>query len=135
MDYEMINKYEKKISLAALKRRKYKPIIDKKSNIVLLLLKGKAGIGFCWVNLLNTAREKKAIIEDIYVKPEFRSKKLGKTMLTKALSILKRKGIYLVFASTVVDNKEAIEFYKKNGFIELNQKVLLLKIPKISAKV
>lgn len=58
-------------------------------------------------------------LEDLYVKPEFRSRGIGKALLNKIISIAKKRNYGRVEWSVLDWNKSAIEFYKKIGAIPL----------------
>jgi GNAT superfamily N-acetyltransferase len=58
-------------------------------------------------------------LEDLYVKPEFRSRGIGKALLNKIISIAKKRNYGRVEWSVLDWNKRAIEFYKKIGAIPL----------------
>jgi GNAT superfamily N-acetyltransferase len=54
-------------------------------------------------------------LEDLYVKPELRSKGIGKTLLNKIISIAKERNYGRVEWSVLDWNEPAIEFYKRIG--------------------
>lgn len=54
-------------------------------------------------------------LEDLYVKPEFRSKGIGKTLLKKIISIAKERNYGRVEWSVLDWNESAIDFYKNIG--------------------
>lgn len=56
-------------------------------------------------------------LEDLYIKPEYRSKGFGKALLEKIISIAKEKGCGRVEWAVLDWNKSAIEFYKLRGAI------------------
>lgn len=59
---------------------------------------------------------KVAILEDMIVNPIYRDKKIGTTLLSKVIRILKEQGIKRVTLLTDEDNFKAHNFYAKNGF-------------------
>lgn len=60
-------------------------------------------------------------LEDLFVKPEFRGKGLGKAMLLHLAKIAHEKG-YGRFEWAVLDwNEPAIEFYKSLGAVPMNE--------------
>lgn len=58
-------------------------------------------------------------LEDLYVKPELRSKGIGKALLDKIISIAKERNYGRVEWSVLDWNKSAIDFYVKIGAIPL----------------
>lgn len=63
----------------------------------------------------------KAEITDFYVKPIYRRKKLGVTLLQKAMEYAKLKGAGILTAIYPSGNEIADSFYDKQGFIPLNK--------------
>ena len=59
-------------------------------------------------------------LEDLYVKPEMRSKGIGKKLLYKIISIAKERNYGRVEWSVLDWNESAIDFYKKIGAVPLN---------------
>lgn len=57
-------------------------------------------------------------IENIGVEPEFRSQGIGKIMIEESVKWAKKQKATKLFVSAYWDNKQAIKFYKKNGFYE-----------------
>lgn len=54
-------------------------------------------------------------LEDLYVKPDFRGKGIGKALLEKLISIAKERNYGRVEWSVLDWNESAIDFYKKMG--------------------
>ena len=65
----------------------------------------------------------KAVITDIYVKPKYRRKRVGVLLLEKAIAEAKRRGAGILSAIYPYGNVLAAEFYKKQGFSELQREV------------
>ena len=63
----------------------------------------------------------KAEITYFYVKPIYRRKKLGVTLLQKAIEYAKLKGAGIITAIYPAGNDIADNFYDKQGFIPLNK--------------
>jgi len=59
-------------------------------------------------------------LEDLYVKPEMRSKGIGKALLDKLISLAKERNYGRVEWSVLDWNESAIDFYKKIGAKPLN---------------
>ncbi len=65
----------------------------------------------------------KALITDIYVKPKYRRKRVGILLLEKAAVEAKRRGAGILSAVYPYGNVLAAEFYRKQGFSELQREV------------
>ncbi len=65
-------------------------------------------------------------IERIYVLKEFHGKKIGQLLYEKALQIAKQKNADYVWLGVWEENPRAINFYKKNGFVEFDRHIFKL---------
>ena len=65
-------------------------------------------------------------IERIYVLKEFHGKSVGQILYDKALEIAKLKNADYVWLGVWEENPRAINFYKKNGFIEFDKHIFKL---------
>ena len=65
-------------------------------------------------------------IERIYVLKEFQGKKVGQILYEKAIDIAKEKNADYVWLGVWEENPRAINFYKKNGFVEFDKHVFKL---------
>jgi ribosomal protein S18 acetylase RimI-like enzyme len=65
-------------------------------------------------------------IERIYVMMEFHGKKVGQLLFDKAITIAKEKHVAYVWLGVWEENKRALQFYTKNGFVEFDQHVFVL---------
>ncbi|MDQ4140763.1 MAG: GNAT family N-acetyltransferase [Bacteroidota bacterium] len=65
-------------------------------------------------------------IERIYVLKEFHGKKVGQLLYEKAMQIAKKKNADYVWLGVWEENPRAINFYKKNGFVEFNKHIFKL---------
>ena len=59
-------------------------------------------------------------IEDIYVRPQFRGKGIGKKLLNKVIELAKEKNYGRVEWSVLNWNEPAIEFYKNIGAVSMD---------------
>ena len=57
-------------------------------------------------------------IKRMYIKPEFRGKKLGNLMIEKVISISEENGFSKLFLDTSLFMSSAVSLYKKFGFKE-----------------
>ncbi len=65
-------------------------------------------------------------IERIYVIKEFHGKDVGQLLYDKALQIAKQKNVDYVWLGVWEENRRAINFYTKNGFVEFDKHIFKL---------
>lgn len=65
-------------------------------------------------------------IERIYVTKDFHGKKVGQLLYEKALEIAKLNKSDFVWLGVWEENPRAINFYKKNGFVEFDKHIFKL---------
>ncbi len=65
-------------------------------------------------------------IERIYVSKEFHGKNVGQLLYSKAIEIAKDKNVNYVWLGVWEENLRAINFYKKNGFVEFDKHIFKL---------
>ncbi len=65
-------------------------------------------------------------IERIYVLKDFHGKKVGQLLFDKAIKIAKELQVAYVWLGVWENNKRAIQFYSKNGFVEFDQHIFML---------
>ncbi len=65
-------------------------------------------------------------IERIYVLKDFHGKKIGQVLYDKAIEIAKRLNCEYVWLGVWEKNQRAIQFYKKNGFMEFDKHIFKL---------
>lgn len=91
---------------------------------------GEKIIGYLKLNFglsQTELKDDKAIeIERIYVLKEFHGKKVGQILYDKAIEIAKPKNAYYVWLGVWEENPRAINFYKKNGFVEFDKHIFKL---------
>jgi len=87
-------------------------------------------IGYLKVNFgasQTEIKDDKAIeIERIYVLKEFHGKKVGQILYDKAIEVAKNKNAEYVWLGVWEENPRAINFYKKNGFVEFDKHIFKL---------
>jgi len=72
-------------------------------------------------------KDKNALeIERIYVLKEFHGKKVGQLLFDKAIEIAKEYHVTYVWLGVWEENKRALQFYTKNGFVEFDQHIFVL---------
>lgn len=65
-------------------------------------------------------------IERIYVLKEFHGKKVGQILYDKTIEVAKNKKAEYVWLGVWEENPRAINFYKKNGFVEFDKHIFKL---------
>lgn len=72
-------------------------------------------------------KDNKALeIERIYVLKEFHGKKVGQLLYDKAIEIARKYNVDYVWLGVWEENTRAINFYKKNGFVEFDKHIFKL---------
>ena len=65
-------------------------------------------------------------IERIYVLKEFHGKNIGQLLFEKAIALAIQKNANYVWLGVWEENPRAINFYKKNGFVEFDKHIFVL---------
>lgn len=65
-------------------------------------------------------------IERIYVPKEYHGKKVGQVLYEKAMEVAREKKVNYVWLGVWEENPRAINFYKKNGFVEFDKHIFKL---------
>jgi len=68
------------------------------------------------------------MIDDMYVRPEFRNRGVGNKLLEAVKKYAKASNIFTVFMLTPRKNISTIKFFKENGFKEAASAHLYLKL-------
>lgn len=86
--------------------------------------------GYLKINSGNAQTELQNIhsleIERIYVLKEFQGKKVGQLLYEKAIRVAKEKNATYVWLGVWEENKRALTFYRKNGFVPFDKHVFKL---------
>ena len=102
---------------------------DKNSEFYFATLGNKV-IGYLKLNFGQSQTELKddtsLEIERIYVLKEFYGKKVGQLLYEKAMQIAKQTNVSYVWLGVWEENPRAINFYKKNGFVEFDKHIFKL---------
>jgi len=87
-------------------------------------------LGYLKVNFAGTQTElndKNSLeIERIYVLKEFQGLKVGQLLYNWALQIAKDAGLDYIWLGVWEENVKALQFYKKNGFVEFDKHIFKL---------
>lgn len=65
-------------------------------------------------------------IERIYVLKEFHGNKVGQILYDKAIEVARQKNADYIWLGVWEENPRAINFYKKNGFVEFDKHIFKL---------
>ena len=65
-------------------------------------------------------------IERIYVLKEFHGKKIGQLFYEKAIQIARQNNLEFIWLGVWEENHRALNFYKKNGFLEFGKHIFKL---------
>jgi ribosomal protein S18 acetylase RimI-like enzyme len=102
---------------------------DQNAEFYFATLEGNV-IGYLKLNFGQSQTElkddKALEIERIYVLKEFHGKKVGQLLYEKAIQIARQKSADYVWLGVWEENPRAINFYKKNGFVEFDKHVFKL---------
>ena len=117
--------YEKLLQMVVITEENLQKVLFGENKFVEVLLAEYDGVlagQALFFNNFSTFVGKPGIyLEDLYVKPEFRSKGIGKTLLMKIISMAKERDYGRVEWCVLDWNKPAIDFYKSIGAIELEE--------------
>lgn len=104
-------------------------LTDPNSEFYFATLDNKV-IGYLKLNFGQSQTElkdNKALeIERIYVLKDFHGKKVGQILYDQAIQIAKQKNADYVWLGVWEENPRAINFYKKNGFVEFDKHIFKL---------
>ena len=102
---------------------------DPHSEFYLALLDTRV-VGYLKVNSGQAQTElkdsKSLEIERIYVLKEFHGRQVGQLLYDKAIEIAKLGNVSYVWLGVWEKNPRAIQFYKKNGFVEFDKHIFKL---------
>lgn len=102
---------------------------DKSAEIYFAQQKNKV-IGYLKLNFGQSQTElnddKALEIERIYVLREFHGKKVGQLLYEKALQVANQNNSEYIWLGVWEENPRAINFYKKNGFVEFDKHIFTL---------
>ncbi|MDD5651388.1 MAG: GNAT family N-acetyltransferase [Candidatus Nanoarchaeia archaeon] len=102
----------------------YKKSITNKESITLLAFIDGKIVGYLIgaINKTESYRNIKKIaeIDNMFILPQFRGLNIGSSLYNKFINWMKTKGIKKIRVIASSKNGKAIDFYKKNGFLEYN---------------
>ena len=117
--------FDNNLSIDKLK----KELADKNSEFYFASLNNKV-IGYLKINFEQAQTEvmdKSSLeIERIYVVKDFHGKEVGQILYNKAIEIAKQKKAEYIWLGVWEKSPRAINFYKKNGFVEFDNHIFKL---------
>lgn len=123
----MVKYLEESLSLEKLTAE----LSDKNSEFYFAVFENSI-IGYLKLNFGKSQTELKDYktieIERIYVLKDFHGKNVGQTLYEKALQIARQKNADSVWLGVWEENPRAINFYKKNGFVEFDKHIFKLGV-------
>jgi ribosomal protein S18 acetylase RimI-like enzyme len=100
------------------------------NSLFYFAMMGQDVIGYLKLNVGASQTEVKdndaLEIERIYVLKSFQGKRVGQLLFDKAIEIAKAQHVAYVWLGVWEENKKAIQFYTRNGFVEFDQHVFVL---------
>ncbi|WP_269236112.1 GNAT family N-acetyltransferase [Flavobacterium flavigenum] len=104
-------------------------LINENSEFYFAILENKV-IGYLKINFGEAQTELKDSnaleIERIYVTKEFHGKNVGQLLYEKAIERARQQNSKYIWLGVWEENKKAIRFYTKNGFIEFDKHIFKL---------
>lgn len=104
--------------------------LKNKNSEFYFVRQGSRVIGYLKVNFgraqTELKEEKSVEIERIYVLREFQGKHAGQLLYQQAIQIAKQKNADYIWLGVWEKNERAIDFYKKNGFVEFDKHIFKL---------
>ena len=99
----------------------YKNLANGKYGHCLIAYLGGKAVGYIALAKKNFGYRKSRYVEveNIGVRPEYRSQGIGKKLINEATKWAKKQNASKLYISAYWGNKKAINFYKKNGFYEI----------------
>lgn len=117
--------YEKLLHLVKTTEKNIEEVLFGENKFIEVLLaeyEGKlAGQALFFKNFSTFLGKPGIYLEDLYVKPDFRGKGIGKALLMKIIALAKERDYGRVEWCVLDWNKPAIDFYKSLGAIELEE--------------
>jgi len=78
-------------------------------------------MGFCVADIEGNRDYSFGMVGDVLVNPQCRGNGLGNTLLQRAISWLRSKGIQDIYLESGKDNHNAHRFFEKRGFIHVSE--------------
>lgn len=100
------------------KSLKFKEKVTKTKGVLFTVSYGKKEIGRAFLYLIYNKLHKKpyGLLEDVFVKEEFRGQGIGGELVKRVINKAKELGCYKLIATSRFERKSVHNFYKKLGF-------------------
>jgi ribosomal protein S18 acetylase RimI-like enzyme len=97
-------------------------VLNNPESYCLIAEDNDKAIGYLVASSKETGYRKSrcAELQNMGVSPDYRSQGIGSMLVQKCLEWAKTKGYQKMYVSAYFGNKDAIKFYKKNGFLEID---------------
>lgn len=97
-------------------------VLNNPESYCLIAEDNDKAVGYLVASFKETSCRKSrcAELQNMGVSPECRSQGIGSMLVQKCLEWAKTKGYQKMYVSAYFGNKDAIKFYKKNGFLEID---------------
>ena len=110
-------KYDKTIDTFVVKDY-FKNVIINKDNILLCYLDNENPVAYIYLKPIISNSDKGYLIDGLYVKEEYRNKKIASNLIKEALNILNDMQIKFIDINVLYNNLNAKHLYKAFGFEE-----------------
>lgn len=100
----------------------FKNFTKDKQNCLFFAYDGDKPVGYiaCVHKEPIYRRSKYLEIDNMEVRPDYRSLGIGSRLIEKAIRWAKANGYQKMFVNSYIKNVKAVNFYKKNGFAEID---------------
>lgn len=85
-------------------------------NLLFVAEENGEAVGFIWGTFINYGISRYGYIDELFIKPRFRRKKIGTSLVKKVFTEFKKLKTWALFVSTDKGDKTAQFFYRKLGF-------------------
>lgn len=121
-DIDFIKNLELENNLSSWSIKDYKEEIDRPNSISLIITKDKCKCGFLIGRLINIETKREAEIYNIAIAKKFQNKSLGTTLLKEFIKMGQQNKLENIFLEVRESNYTAINFYRKNNFVEIGKR-------------
>ena len=103
-------------------KKYFSELVLRKDALCLIASDGLKNIGYLAASSkdIDYRNSKYAEIENMGVTPEYRGKGIGNLLMDKCVEWAKSNGYQKLFVTSYIANNGAVNFYKKNGFVNID---------------